>query len=90
MSNDDTVTLTHPDGHGPIDVPARRAQLLIRQGWQPATDNDTPDPVDTTVDNVDGSDDYSADYIDGDTSTPAGPVLQGTTTHTSPQEDTHG
>ena len=30
------VTLTHPDGHGPITVPEHRARILCRQGWQAA------------------------------------------------------
>lgn len=36
------VTLTHPDGHGPITVPERRARILVRQGWQEA-DGATPE-----------------------------------------------
>ncbi len=32
-----TVTLTHPDSRDPIEVTARRARIMRRQGWQDHT-----------------------------------------------------
>ncbi len=61
---DDLVTLTHPDGHGPIEVTATKAAVLVTQGWERATPLDdtldgasegaaSGDPVDLTIDLTD-------------------------------------
>lgn len=53
----DDVTLTHPDGHGPITVPARRGRILVRQGWTYADGaSTTSTPPADDLDNEDDPD----------------------------------